>query len=432
LSDESKSWKAFLLRGGSWSLVIQVSAMGAVFAAQILLARFLGKTEYGAFAYMLSWIAILRVPAIFGFDRLLIRNVASYQYKNQWSLLKGLLRRADHLIIGISIVSCALVAAFAPIERRLWVGFLIVPLTSLTIARQSALHGLFRVISGKLAENLGRPLAFIAFILLAHVFWTGGLDAGMALQLNALAFFLAFGANSLLLHKALPAQAKTAAPAYETASWIKAALPMALISEMIILNDNLDIIMLGAIRGTENAGVYSIATRGAGLITLLLTAMNTVMGPMISRIYAAGEIKRMERTLIRITRTLTALSLPVALGLMVFGNFFLLIFGQGFQEGWTALVILSAARLVNVAMGPVGLLLVMSGHEKDSAVLVGLSCLLNAVLNALFIPRYGMNGAAMATATSMVLWNVLLSIAVFRRLNILTSVFGRFTIGPDK
>ena len=117
-------------------------------------------------------------------------------------------------------------------------------------------------------------------------------------------------------------------------------------------------------------------------------------------------------------------SLPVAAGLLVFGQRFLLIFGAEFTTGRAALSILSAGQLINVAMGAVGLLLVMTGHERDAAKGIGIGALLNIILNALMIPRWGLEGAAIANAGSIIAWNVLLALWVYRRLGIDATAFG--------
>ncbi len=51
--------------------------------------------------------------------------------------------------------------------------------------------------------------------------------------------------------------------------------------------------------------------------------------------------------------------------------------------------------------------------------------LTNVILNALLIPRWDIAGAAIATGTSLILWNVLLVILVRRRLGVDATAIGR-------
>ena len=69
-------------------------------------------------------------------------------------------------------------------------------------------------------------------------------------------------------------------------------------------------------------------------------------------------------------------------------------------------------------MGPVGHLMSLTGHGRDSARVYGMAAIVNIVLNLLLIPPLGMEGAAVATATSVVLWNVWLFLLVRRKVGV--------------
>jgi O-antigen/teichoic acid export membrane protein len=60
----------------------------------------------------------------------------------------------------------------------------------------------------------------------------------------------------------------------------------------------------------------------------------------------------------------------------------------------------------------------MTGNERETVKGVGISTVINVVLNIALIPRYGSVGAAVATAASIVIWNLLLFRAVWVRLGI--------------
>jgi O-antigen/teichoic acid export membrane protein len=102
------------------------------------------------------------------------------------------------------------------------------------------------------------------------------------------------------------------------------------------------------------------------------------------------------------------------------------------MRGYVALVILAAGQLFNVAIGPVGWLLVMTGHQGYAALVLAASTGLNVILNFLFIPKWGLEGAAVATTISTVLGNLFLAVIVYRRLGIHGTVLGSFSAGKNK
>jgi O-antigen/teichoic acid export membrane protein len=196
------------------------------------------------------------------------------------------------------------------------------------------------------------------------------------------------------------------------------------ISGMQIINTHTDIIMLGTIKGAEAAGIYSIVNRGAALITFVLFAVNVPLAPVISSLYAAKDMKRLQHVITKSSRIILLYSLPIGISLIVFRNWFLLLFGQEFTQGETALIILSIAQLFSAAMGSVGLPLIMTGHERNTAIIVGSSAMLSVVLNVILIPKWGLEGAATATACNIIIRNILSAIWVYKKLGISSIAMG--------
>jgi O-antigen/teichoic acid export membrane protein len=302
------------------------------------------------------------------------------------------------------------------------------PLLTLNSLRQAALRGLNRVVIGQLPEMLIQPMVFISLIGAAYLFLDKSLSTPQAVGMGVFAAGVAFIVGTRFLHKTLPRAVKKTSPAYKTRMWARSALPLLFIAIMQVINNRIDTIMLGAIKGAEPVGIYAVANRGAELIAFILLSVNNALAPTVASLYAARDMRQLQSVTTKSARMILLISLPFGLGLIVFGHWFLLLFGQDFMKGETALTILSIGQIINVATGSVGLLLVMTGHERDVAISVGISALLNIIMNAFLIPKWGIEGAAIATTTSMVVWNILLAILVYKRLGIHSTALGRIGI----
>jgi len=82
-------------------------------------------------------------------------------------------------------------------------------------------------------------------------------------------------------------------------------------------------------------------------------------------------------------------------------------------------------------MGSVGALLNMTGHERDTLRGVAIAAVANVVLGLALIPLFGLEGAALATAATLIIWNLLLRQAVWGRIRIETMAFSLpFPRGP--
>jgi O-antigen/teichoic acid export membrane protein len=70
----------------------------------------------------------------------------------------------------------------------------------------------------------------------------------------------------------------------------------------------------------------------------------------------------------------------------------------------------------------------MTGHERSAAVLLVCCAALNAGVSAVLIVMYGLPGAAVGTALSLVIWNVAMALFLWRRLGLLPGVLGRLRL----
>lgn len=434
------SLRSYLVRGVGGTIAIKVASMGIALITSLVLARLLGAAGYGAYAYAMAWVSLLVVPALMGWDQLLIRETAVYRTRSNWSLMRGLLRRTTEITLatslGLAFLAALLIWVFkgrleSGMIAALWMAVTMLPLVTLTRLKGMTLRGLEHVVAGQLPETLIRPLLFIVIIGGIYLFAGEVLTAPMAVGMNVLSAGIALLIGIKLLNIALPKAAKEAMPVYDTRRWVFSALPLLFVGGMYVINDRADIAILGAIKGVEEAGIYAVANRGAGLITLLLMSANVALGPIVASMHAVDRKEKLQLVVTKSARVALFAAVPVACGMIFFGYWFLFFFGPEFTRGQTALAILSGGYLVNTAAGSVGLLLTMTGRERDVATGVGISAVLNVILNLILIPKWGMAGAATATATSMVLWNVLLAVSVYRSIGIHSTALGEIKFGRE-
>jgi O-antigen/teichoic acid export membrane protein len=193
-----------------------------------------------------------------------------------------------------------------------------------------------------------------------------------------------------------------------------------------MVNTRADAIMVGAIRGTSAAGIYTVAARLARLLTWGVLTVNAIGGPLISDLYARGEHRELQRMVSLAAGGIAAFTVPAAAFMVLAGPWMLGIFGPEFTAGYGVLVLLAAAYSIRALSGTVGMLLAMTGHQREAAWGVGSGAAVNILLNALLIPRFGMLGGAIATATSSAFYNCILYLLVRSRLNLEPTVLGLF------
>jgi O-antigen/teichoic acid export membrane protein len=236
---------------------------------------------------------------------------------------------------------------------------------------------------------------------------------------------ITFTIGAIWLHCMLPQGVGHAIPKYKTSEWLRSALPLILFEGMHLINSRLDIFMLGAMKGVEAVGIYAVINRGVQLIIFVLAAVNSVLAPTIASFYTEGKIQEIQKIITKSSRIVFLISCLVSGTLIGCSYWYLLIFGTEFTQGQNALVILSIAQLFNASTGSVGFLLTMTGHEKYITFSVAISAIINALLNTSLIPRWGINGAAIATASTMILVNLLNVIWTKNKIGINPTAFGK-------
>jgi O-antigen/teichoic acid export membrane protein len=426
-TNKKDSLKNYLAKGTIGLFSLKIASTGLGFISSIILARLLGSDGLGIYAYAFAWANLLSIPATLGLDKLLVREIAIYQAQSSWALMGGILKWANQMVLIVS-VSLALVAGgiawYLNIDSRqtmvwaIWIVLIALPLNSLRNLRSGAMQGLHKVVTAMLPEFFVSPLLLIFIICFWKLLGTNDNTVLWILAIRIILIGISFIMGAIWLYQSLPLEVKEFKLEYKVKDWLRSSFPFMFLGVMELVNTQADILMLGAIKGVEEVGVYDVVIRITFLVIFIQGSVNNVLGPTISSLYARREIKQLQKIITQTSRVVLLISLTITSILIGFSYWILMIFGSEFTQGQNALIILCIGKLVNAAMGPSGLLLNMTGRENYTFKTFLFSASLNLVLNALMIPEWGINGAATATAVSTITSNVINMILVRKKIQI--------------
>ena len=418
------------------SFLVRSSAVGLSLLTSVVLARLLGPEAYGVFTYAVTIAALLVIPASFGWPQLLVRLTASYRQTASWSALRGMLLFAPLSVLAVSILLTlggVTVMAIWPTlaseanKPAFYLALLVVPVMALTMIVSSVVRGLHRVILGQLSEQIIRPSVLVLLILIVVQAFGMTLDAERAVALYLVSWSVALLFGLAVALRYLPWHDLAVRAAYPVASWLRSAAPLLLSGGMFFLHSRTDILMIGLFESADQVGIYQVASKSSGVLLFFLTLIAAVIAPYVASLYSAGENKTLQRVLSYSVGFAFLATLPAVLILFFFGEALVtLIFGLDYSPAYTPMVILAAGYFFSVCMGSCGLVLNMTGFEKKGAIGLGISSVANVALNLLLIPQMGIQGAALATAISIVLWNALLVHFVWQSTKLDTTILGFF------
>jgi O-antigen/teichoic acid export membrane protein len=402
-----------------------------MFSAHVVLARIMGASSYGNFAYALTWLNILVLFGKLGLDTASLRFVAEYNGTGKWGLMKGFLRRSIQFALAASAlvsVSTAMVIWFiqdrlnAELAAALWLVCLILPLYSLLLVRSAALRSLKKVIKAQSGIKIVRPAVLICGVGCVYLLSSELLDATIAMAMELIAFAGSLLFVAVYLKKSLPRDMAAAKHEYISSTWARVALPMLLISAIMQTQNQVDILIIGFFLGSGEVGIYAAAKKITMLIAFGLSAVNIIAAPMISELWHQDKRKELQHILTLAARGIFAFTLPVSLIMVIFGKQVLSLFGPEFTAAYGPLVVLAAGQIVNSLAGVVGLIMNMTGYQNNLFIIVGICVLLNILLSILLIPVLGLYGAALSVSCSLIVMNALMLIYVAKILKLNPSI----------
>ncbi|UUV18851.1 oligosaccharide flippase family protein [Fusobacteria bacterium ZRK30] len=182
--------------------------------------------------------------------------------------------------------------------------------------------------------------------------------------------------------------------------------PLMFNSFIILIASRLDILMIGYFLNTEKVAIYEISFVISNLVLFPFMAFSNVIELKIVDYFKKNKINELKQLYFDIVRGVTYLSLMIFFILLYLGKDILLIFGPSFISGYTTLIILAIGQLINTSLGFVYEINRMTGYPKYNLYSSIIVLLINTIFNFIFIPKFGVIGAALTTSTSLILGNI--------------------------
>lgn len=391
----------------------------------------MGAEQYGIYAYVLTWITLLFLLSRLGLDVMLIRYVAAYRANREWGLLRGVILMSSQYGLLASLIVGGIAAGVIWFLRpalesemvfAFWVGCFLLPLFVLSGLCQSALSGLKHVVLAHMPNRIVRQSLLALAVIAASRFFGIEITGATALLLTVAAVLGGFGIGLYWLWRHLPGAVWQSAAVYRSREWLLTALPLMLGAGAFMLTQKTDTLMIGAMLGTKEAGIYVVASRIAEF-TMFGGAVTAIAAPHMSEFFVHQKQRELQRVVSLATWGAVAFAIPFAIFIFLRGNWLLGIFGSDFLIGYWALVFLVGGQVANAMTGPIGVLMNMTGHQNQLLGILVVALVANAILNYFFILNLGIEGAALATALVKMGWNVAAVLYVYRKFGINCFVF---------
>lgn len=423
--DPKKTEATSAILGSSFGSGCLIVNAVLTFVFTLLVSHNLSQSQAGGLFETIALFTTASVIATFGADIGLMRLLPKYLHSNRRTLRRTLLvATLPILLLG------TVFAVFVAVDAR-QLDALLVPSRGLRAASTTDLRVLAAIIpAGGISAALVAALRtwsvmwpfVVQYVLLpllrVILFIAAVAFAAMTPQLATLAWGGPVAVTALTsvylvgssLRRRQPSNVPRAhepqLPELTREFWLF-ALPRSLESTLIVFLTGFDIILAGALGGAKIAASYTVATRFISFATFGVIAVQIALSTTFSYLMQHGKHHE-GVALYRVTSWwCTAICWPPMIALAVFAPTLMHLFGSGYTQGDTALVVMAAAGLVIGATGPSAPMILMSGHTVANVCITLLAIAVNLPLDFLLIHRMGATGAAIAWAASTCISNIL-------------------------
>lgn len=366
------------------------------FISQIVIARYLGSSEFGVYSFTFAYAAISSYLIEGGLGTLMIREVSRHKNQAAQYLVGSIFNKACLLIVALIIAWVGLhylqkdwavtrlvfiftVASFFEILANSFI--------NIFKAYEEMLYpGIFQILKNFLIMVATLTAAYAGFSLI-----------GMALLYSAACFFaLLFIAVLFSLKHSIV----TTLDIGFSLKMMKSSVSFCSYGLAFIFYTRIGTILVSLLQGDAAAGLYSASFK-------LVDMLSSVPGIFVSVSFPAMSIAHLEsRETLRlvfkkVTQILIILILPICIGTSIIpGKIISYLYGSEYLPSSDALRVLIWAGLFIFMASPSVTLLNATNNQRKNFVIIAVVAVINVVLSMFLISRYSYTGASYAMVIS--------------------------------
>lgn len=406
------------LRGSSILLLGRIISLGLNFGVQVLTIRYLTKSDYGAFAYALTIVSIATSVSLFKLEQALSRYVPIFDEREDSPSVIGTMIVTFGAIVGLGLALVALVFAFHNTLREsvdsLSVSLLLILIALAPLgALDNWFQSMFAIFASPKAIFFRRHIlgpglklaAVLAVIVtqndvyfLAYGYLIGGV-LGTASYLALLV--------TALRKKGIFDQFNLRAVRLPIREIFTFSTPLLYSDVVFILRNNLVVVVLEQFHQTTGVADFRAMTPFAGLNVVVLESFTFLYIPQAARLFARDDKEGINDLYWKTAAWISILSFPVFVVTFSLARPLVLLFDPKYAASSPVLAVLALGSYFNAALGFNAHTLRVYGRIRYTVIIDFLAACTAVLLMTLLIPPYGAMGAAISTAGTLIVHNLL-------------------------
>ncbi|CAN5645563.1 flippase [soil metagenome] len=400
------------------------------YATQVALARMYGPANLGFYVLGFTIVQVASIFSQFGMNYGVLRYVARYRVENDISRMRGTILLALWASLVLSLL-LALLMFFGsgflaervsdqlsdkPTLTNVFRIFAVsLPFFTVMSIALWATQGFQTVKYATIVEEIQRPALNLALVVVFYLLGAQILGAVLAYALSMMVgVILSLYYLRVLFPKLLD---RHTTPKLEARLLVGASAPVVVANFSSRINDWVAVWVVGFMVSADAVGIFNTAARTAALSALILAAFK-IFTPMVSDLYSRGELAELGSLYKDISRWAFTGSLALFLVIVPLAKDIMVVFGPEFVSGWVVLIVIGVAQLFNSSTGHTARILAMTGYQNVVMVATLGATTAGIAATIFLVPIYGILGAGVAIAASVILSNIVTLFYVKLRLGL--------------
>ncbi len=417
-----------IIGGGAGNFSIRVLGIIVGYFFIFLISRLYGPDVLGAYTLSVTVLMIFTVIGRMGMDTAIVKHFAQSAQNNRSDIIKEVYIKTLYVIIPVGLILSVILYLSADIiavnvfhKPRLIpylkvMSFAVLPMVMRYITSE-CYRGLRKFTLYAYSQNVSYFLYGSVILGGLSLFMNNDLVPNIAYTISLIILMIS---ASVMVYKRINQGTTVRSDQHTVSSLVLFALPMMLTGSLVLISGWINTIILGIYESESTVGIYSVVLKISTLTSFVLLSINSISAPRFAQLHAAGDIKELKNYTSKTASVIFFTTLPVFIFIIIFRKYLLLIFGETFELGSGALLIVMAGQFFNFFAGSVGHYLNMTGYQKQMRNIVAFSAGINIFLCYILIPKYGIMGSAIANAAFMATWNLIAMIYIKQKFGVRT------------
>jgi O-antigen/teichoic acid export membrane protein len=380
--------------------VASVGQKALAFLYFMFVARMIGTESTGEYFLALSITTMFSVITDFGLQPVLIRELA--KNKEGWrQLVRNMLTvKLAFMFLSVLLVLCfvEVMGYGSDVKTLVYIALAVMSVDAVTLTMYGMLRGVQILLYESVGMFVGQSITIVCGVI-ALIFHLPIVYLIVALFCGSL--FNAFFSTAMVLKKFKDANLLVPLWSWTAAkSMLKVALPFALAGIFVKVYSYVDTMMISKFFGEYEVGIYAVAYKLTYAFQFLPMAFVAALYPALSALIQTRD-SRLPKIFEQSMMYMMFLATPIVFGIWAIAEPLIsLSVGEEFFASSSVLSVLIFVLFFLFLDFPIGSLLNAADRQGLKTSLMFITMLINIVANFVFIPNYGVMGAAISANIS--------------------------------